>query len=164
MQSIQCDEPHRELLCCGIHRPEVSHEVSFELQGATKDSQSAINAVEKVNRRENLKKKLLKCCSRAKISETTVMPGNEDTVQPGKVVCDMSRVISMPGEDSMTTVWPGNEHVKSMPGEEVIDICRVTSCVTIQPGEEMLLLYSRMENLKFEPKHNLVACLDESIP
>ncbi|KAK1406207.1 hypothetical protein QVD17_41496 [Tagetes erecta] len=37
MQSIQCDEPHRELLCCGIHRPEVSHEVSFELQGAAKD-------------------------------------------------------------------------------------------------------------------------------
>ncbi|KAK1427958.1 hypothetical protein QVD17_16731 [Tagetes erecta] len=69
----------------------------------------------------------------------------------------------------MTTVWPGNEHVKSMPGEGVIDICWVTSCVTIQPGEEMLSLYSRvkscrMENLKFEPKHNLVACLDESIP
>ncbi|KAK1406192.1 hypothetical protein QVD17_41481 [Tagetes erecta] len=40
MQYIQCDEPHRELLCCGIHRPEVSHEVSFELQGAAKDSQS----------------------------------------------------------------------------------------------------------------------------
>ncbi|KAK1415074.1 hypothetical protein QVD17_30844 [Tagetes erecta] len=39
MQSIQCDEPHRELLCCGTHRPEVSHEVSFELQGAAKDSQ-----------------------------------------------------------------------------------------------------------------------------
>ena len=38
MQSIQCDEPHRELLCCGIHRPEVSHEVSFELQDAAKDS------------------------------------------------------------------------------------------------------------------------------
>ncbi|KAK1413100.1 hypothetical protein QVD17_34861 [Tagetes erecta] len=34
----QCDEPHCELLCCGIHRPEVSHEVSFELQGAAKDS------------------------------------------------------------------------------------------------------------------------------
>ncbi|KAK1406525.1 hypothetical protein QVD17_41923 [Tagetes erecta] len=34
-----CDEPHRELLCCGTHRPEVSHEVSFELQGAAKDSQ-----------------------------------------------------------------------------------------------------------------------------
>ncbi|KAK1414795.1 hypothetical protein QVD17_30554 [Tagetes erecta] len=47
MQSIQCDEPHRELLCCGIYRPEVSHEVSSELQGAAKDSQSAINAVEK---------------------------------------------------------------------------------------------------------------------
>ncbi|KAK1411714.1 hypothetical protein QVD17_38274 [Tagetes erecta] len=39
-QSIQCDELHRELFCCGIHRPEVSHEVSFELQGAAKDSQS----------------------------------------------------------------------------------------------------------------------------
>jgi len=39
MQSIQCDEPHRELLCCGTHRPEVSHEVSFELQDAAKDSQ-----------------------------------------------------------------------------------------------------------------------------
>ncbi|KAK1406400.1 hypothetical protein QVD17_41697 [Tagetes erecta] len=38
MQSIQCDEPHRELLSCGIQRPEVSHEVSFELQGAAKDS------------------------------------------------------------------------------------------------------------------------------
>ncbi|KAK1424229.1 hypothetical protein QVD17_19550 [Tagetes erecta] len=38
MQCIQCDEPHRELLCCGIHRPEVSHEVSFELQDAAKDS------------------------------------------------------------------------------------------------------------------------------
>ncbi|KAK1424192.1 hypothetical protein QVD17_19513 [Tagetes erecta] len=38
-QSIQCDEPHHELLCCGIHRLEVSHEVSFELQGAAKDSQ-----------------------------------------------------------------------------------------------------------------------------
>ncbi|KAK1427952.1 hypothetical protein QVD17_16717 [Tagetes erecta] len=33
-----CDEPHRELLCCGTHRPEVSHEVSFELQDAAKDS------------------------------------------------------------------------------------------------------------------------------
>ncbi|KAK1415304.1 hypothetical protein QVD17_31083 [Tagetes erecta] len=72
----------------------------------------------------------------------------------------------------MTTVCPGNEHVISKPGEEVINICRVTSCATIQPGEEMLSLYSRvkeklscrMENLKFEPKHNLVACLDESIP
>ncbi|KAK1421748.1 hypothetical protein QVD17_24342 [Tagetes erecta] len=72
----------------------------------------------------------------------------------------------------MTTVWPGNEHVKSIPVEEVIDICRVTSCVTIQLGEEWLSLYSRvkeklscrMENLKFEPKHNLVACLDDSIP
>ncbi|KAK1427855.1 hypothetical protein QVD17_16553 [Tagetes erecta] len=38
MQYTQCDEPHRELLCCGTHRPEVSHEVSFELQGAAKDS------------------------------------------------------------------------------------------------------------------------------
>ncbi|KAK1434378.1 hypothetical protein QVD17_00117 [Tagetes erecta] len=28
----------------------------------------------------------------------------------------------------------------------------------------MKILCSRMENLKFEPKHNLVACLDESIP
>ncbi|KAK1429811.1 hypothetical protein QVD17_12060 [Tagetes erecta] len=64
----------------------------------------------------------------------------------------------------MTTVWPGNEHVKFMPGEGVINICWVTSCVTIQPGKEMLALYSRIENLKFEPKHNLVACLDESIP
>ncbi|KAK1421781.1 hypothetical protein QVD17_24406 [Tagetes erecta] len=37
-KSRSCDEPHRELLCCGIHRPEVSHEVSFELQDAAKDS------------------------------------------------------------------------------------------------------------------------------
>ncbi|KAK1411654.1 hypothetical protein QVD17_38211 [Tagetes erecta] len=95
MQSIQCDEPHRELLCCGIHRPEVSHEVSFELQGAAKDSQSAINAVEKVNKRENLRKN----CS---------------------------------------SVVTGQRYQKQ--------------------------LFCRMENLKFEPKHNLVVCLDESIP
>ncbi|KAK1414964.1 hypothetical protein QVD17_30730 [Tagetes erecta] len=127
MQSIQCDEPHRELLCCGTHRPEVSHEVSFELQGAATDSQTG------------------QSCVSDKRSRVKML---------------------------MTTVQSGNEHVKSMPGEEVIDICRVTSCVTIQPGEDMLSLYSRvkeklsccMENLKFEPKHNLVACLDESIP
>ncbi|KAK1431877.1 hypothetical protein QVD17_08635 [Tagetes erecta] len=50
--------------------------------------------------------KSFKCYCRAKISDATILPGKELTVQPGKV----------------------------------------------------------MENLKFEPKHNLVACLDESIP
>ncbi|KAK1411614.1 hypothetical protein QVD17_38170 [Tagetes erecta] len=69
----------------------------------------------------------------------------------------------------MATVLPGNERVIIQPGEEVIDICRVTSCVTIQPGNEVsgkrkTSLFCRMENLKFEPKHNLVACLDETIP
>ncbi|KAK1411565.1 hypothetical protein QVD17_38115 [Tagetes erecta] len=48
------------------------------------------------------------------------------------------------------TVLPGEE--ESMPGE------RKDNCVA---GD---LPVSTMENLKFEPKHNLVACLDESIP
>ncbi|KAK1415073.1 hypothetical protein QVD17_30843 [Tagetes erecta] len=48
----------------------------------------------------------------------------------------------------MTTVQSGNEHVKYS-RVKVIDICRVTSCVTIQPGEEMLSLYSRVKEKSY---------------
>ncbi|KAK1429861.1 hypothetical protein QVD17_12143 [Tagetes erecta] len=48
MQSIQCDEPHRELLCCGTHRPEVSHEVSFELQGTVSIAEQASTRLEDI--------------------------------------------------------------------------------------------------------------------
>ncbi|KAK1414849.1 hypothetical protein QVD17_30610 [Tagetes erecta] len=114
MQCIQCDEPHRELLCCGTHRPEVSQEVSFELQGAAKDSQNA-----------------------------TVQPGKELTVQPGKV--------------------PGKDHVKYS-RVKVIDILPGDKCLLYSRVKEKSSCRVKMENLKFEPKHNLVACLDESIP
>ncbi|KAK1414839.1 hypothetical protein QVD17_30600 [Tagetes erecta] len=197
MQCIQCDEPHRELLCCGTHRPEVSHEVSFELQGAAKDSkmeqkesqmwtntkQKFQNGIQKIPKGNDRKRKIpkdgikkksqsgpypnrtqiphcvqlmplkkstdkkseenRKCYCRAKISDATVQPGKELTVQPGKV--------------------PGNDHVKYS-RVKVIDILPGDKCLLYSRVKEKSSCRVKMENLKFEPKHNLVACLDESIP
>ncbi|KAK1424574.1 hypothetical protein QVD17_19907 [Tagetes erecta] len=75
------------------------------------------------------------------------------TVQPGKELFSRMKLYD--------TMLPGNEEV-CMPCEEG---CQRLPCKEeSKPDEEGKQLCCRMENLKFEPKHNLVACLDESLP
>ncbi|KAK1411701.1 hypothetical protein QVD17_38261 [Tagetes erecta] len=63
----------------------------------------------------------------------------------------------------MTTVQPGNDHVKYS-RVKVIVILPGDKCVLYSRVKEKSYCRVKMENLKFEPKHNLVACLDESLP